>query len=112
MTTAKSPAGDLPYEEAIWEWQGRVAKQSWADCAEYSRNAASAERDAAISLTCKTPGAVYTISTSNPPQVISMLVTLPNFIPRLTGEQAAAMEKELHDAAERILSRFFHERAA
>jgi hypothetical protein len=57
---------------------------------------------------CKTPGAVYEISTSNPPQVISVAVTMPNTIPRLTAEQAAAVEKKLHNAVERILARYFH----
>ncbi len=62
---------------------------------------------AALDAACKTPGAVYNISTLNPPQVISLSVTIPNTVERLDEEQAEAVEQELHDAAERILARFF-----
>jgi len=62
---------------------------------------------AAIHAACKTPGAVYSISVKNPPQVIELSVVLPASVARLNEAQATRLEQELHDAAESILAKFF-----
>lgn len=56
---------------------------------------------------CLTPGAIYTTSIHNPPQVISLSISLPNTIKRLNYDEAKKVELKLHKAAEKILASLF-----
>ncbi len=56
---------------------------------------------------CKTPGVIYRLRTSQPSQVISIEITLPETIPRLSAIESYGLEKELQKAMEHVLSKLF-----
>ncbi|MGJ7497507.1 hypothetical protein ACSFA8_20865 [Variovorax sp. RT4R15] len=57
---------------------------------------------------CKTPGALYSISILNPPQVVSVSVELPASVDRMNQQTAIELEEKLHKAVERVLAGLFH----
>ena len=65
-----------------------------------------AEKAAKVAA-CKTPGAFYNISIQNPKQTISVMVELPNSLPRLSAKAALALEEKLHRAVETSLAPLF-----